>query len=457
MISVAYYSIMFILALYLIGRIISNIEQFRSMDESYTRGYSYLCVEVILLCLCSVVVGVSASSVVDKIALYCCEFLRLIILISGAQLCGVVTDKKVIENRVIHVVTSELLYLGITALVARTILDKAATRNGLFGTAFVSGNRFGLVGYITVYVLILFIYAAYTYMFYYSRTRKREGYLFKGCVSIVAVLTAGLFIEAFGQIEFGEYIPTVNIGIIVSLLLFRNMLQYRRKIEYNEEDYDRILVPSYTTPAFVCDDQGVIIFENVRAFVMKQTYKEKSYIGSYLTDLFEITEYDKERLKDSRITQEFDVYCRYSKEPKEVLLKVRHNIDRYGEIFSTEVEYTTIEDNEEVLISSDGQGTAANIKELRLKIIYEELNKLRLNSLIKLLEAQKMLYETDQQILFELNLRGIIKSAECMSMPALVELCERIQDAVVYSGEWETLDSMIINLDRQYETLKMLV
>lgn len=457
MIATLYYAILFIIALYFIGRILAGAEYVSGSEEEHGQSYIIICSAYVLLCLFTVIVSVSTSEVIDRASLYFAEFFRIWILINGAELVALITEKKKAKQMTIVAVASELFYLGIAVLALRTVLDRAKTQMGIFGKSFVTGNAIGLVIYITVDVVILFIYAAYTYMFYYSCTRKRENYLLKRCIIVVAVLAVSILVEAIGYFRFDIYIPIMNLGMLVCINLFRNMLIYKRTIEYNEQDYDRILSPSYKVPAFVCNDEGAIIFENVRAFVMKQTYKESNYVGGYLTDFFEISEYDKDRLNDPRVTQVFDVYCRYPKEPKEVILRVKHNIDRYGEIFSSEVEYLiSDEKTDEEADTVYNAGMRQSSRENRLELLFEDVNQMRVEALVGLLEDQRMLYDKNERLLFDFNLIGIIKMAEVMRMAGLVELCERIREATIYTGEWDSIDMMLIDLDRQYETLKLI-
>lgn len=451
---------MFIMALFLLEHILTNLDQTEDSRNSVaenSRRYILICLAYVLLCAFTVLVAVSTNDTIDKVALLICEFLRIGILVNGAELIAIITDKKTFKRRTVYVVTSELYYFGIVGIAVRILLGNGNTQTGTFGEFLSFGNSFGLIAYIIVYICILFIYTAYTYMFYFSRTKKREKYLFSRCLTIVIVLVLSVAIELYFLQMYNIYVPSLNMGILICLYFFKNMIEYKRSIEYNEADYEETLSESNLIPAFVCDDEGVIIFENVRASVMKQMYKENDYIGSHLTDFFEISDYDKDRMRDPRVTQKFDVFCKYAKEPKDVLLKVKHNIDRYGEIFSSEVQYTVSESDAVIPEEIDKNGQKNyNSVENRIEVIYEDLNQMRHIALISLLERARNLYDKDEKVLFELNLMGIMKLAEIMSMAALVDLCERIHDAMVYSEEWETLNSMIINLDRQYETLKII-
>lgn len=451
--SIFYYAIIFIISLFMISRLILISSIFQREGEGLKRTFIILCTAFIVWSISVVSVGISQHSVLDVVFLLLSEFMKITTFVAATELFAELTGRNVIKKKSSYTVSAELSYLGIAALVLFTIQNRCEVVHGSFGSYFVSPVNISFILRVLFYIIIVFFLGAYTYMFYYSNDSRREGYISRQCAISVAIVSISLCVETVCYIQFNAFVPSMYIGMLICIFILRDLIIYKRSIEYNEEDYQRILAPSHSKPAFVCDDDGRVVFENTRAFVMRQTYKDE-YRGRILSEIFEISDYDRDRLKDSRVTQFFEVYCRYPREPREMLLTVKHNLDKFGAIFSTEVEieYANSE-NEDVVVAA---GTEKKKKILLNEevSIEDELN-LRTSEIIKLLDKQKMLYENGQRELFELNLRGISKLATVLSLSALVELCDRIEVELSY-GEWESLSGMMVDIDRQYATLQML-
>lgn len=450
--EVAYYSITFIICLLMISRVIMVQDILTGDREDIRNTFVIFCLNLIAWSIVVVCVGISQLRVLDVCLLLIAEFMKIGTFVCAAELFASLTDRIIGKKLSIYSISSELLYLGIIPLVARIIFDKGDILKSYFGDTLALNSSISMFTNIAFFVMVLFFCGVYTYMHYYTCSNiRRQVYITKNLTLIVIILCACLCIEAIGYVSLKTYIPSMYFGMVVCAVIFRNLLIYKRSIEYDEHDYERILEPAHQKPAFVCDDEGRVLFENTRAFVMRQTYKD-TYKGRFLTEIFEITDYDRERLKDARMTQLFDVYCRYPKESREMLLRVRHNLDKFGMIFSTEVEveYANAQ-NEEVVVAAGGEEKVAP----DISVDTGDLINMRTSELIKQLNTQKHLYETGQRELFEYNIKGISKVAASLSMPALEELCDRIQTELTY-GEWDGLSSMMIDIDRQYETLVML-
>jgi len=452
MIVLFYYFVIFILGLFLLGRSLSGPEFFADNDQNIVRSYITVCIAFVAFCVLTVGVGVSPSDVADKVFLYLTEFIRMAVLINCAELCAVFTNRKKIERRAVFVVTSELFYFGTLILIIRTIINKAEIKHGIFGTQFVMGRDIGTVLNIVLNIVILFFYGAYTYSFYYSCTKKREMYIFRRCMYMVSVLAVCLFIESIGYLEFGEYIPSMIFGMIYCIFIYKNLLQYRRKIEYNEDDYMDILSPTCEKAAFVCNDEGIVIFENTRAFVMRQMYRD-SYKGNYLSDFFDMSMLDIERLRNPSLVNPFEIYCNYRKDTREVKLTVRHKLDRYSEIFSSEVEVEFMDQTDD---ENDINASLGGAKKAIAPLSQDDKNNMRIKSLIYMIDSQKRIYADPNKLLFLMNLKGITKMAEILKMPSLIVLSNSIREEVDKNVEWESIEEMMVDLDRQNETLKFL-
>lgn len=455
--SMAYYSIIFVFSLLIISRIIKMNSELQGDREDVKHTFLILSIEFIGWSLCTVLVGISRSAVLDKVFLLIIEFLRITAFVSATELCADITDRVLSKERSIYSISAEFLYIGVGVLAFRVACDRAATKVGLFGDSFVVDINLSYILYVLFYVSVIFFLGAYTYMHYYENTNKRQHYISKQCAIIVGVLSASLIIESLCYVWYETFVPSVYVGMLISSFLFRNLIIYKRSIEYNEADYQRILAPSHQKPSFVCDDDGRIIFENTRAFVMRQTYKDE-YLGRALTDIFTITDYDKERLKEPRNTQLFSVYCKYPKETREMLLTVKHNLDKFGDIFSTEVEveYANVQDSEVVPVMASKDSSEKAVKKvLDIDISVGAINDIRTKELLKQLERQKKYYDEGNRQLFEINIIGIEKASSILGLSTLGDLCGRIQTELLY-GEWEGLNPLMIDLDRQYETLKFI-
>lgn len=450
---VAYYSTVFIIALIMIGKLISAKNLLTCEMLEAKRYFVLFCLEFIGWSICTVIAGVSQSGTLDRIALLFSEYLRMSTLVTGSEIFASVTDTSLTKKRTFFTISSELLYLGVATLAVILFCDRADIGDGFWGKYLYKGLNAGLILYIIYYVCILFVYAAYTYMYSHSCTKKREYFIIKQCSIMVSVFVLCLSVESFFYAKWGEYVPIMYIGMLVSIFILRRMIIYKRSIEYNEGDYQKILAPSYNKPAFVCNDEGRVIFENTRAYVMQHTYKDV-YSDKLLTDIFEFSEHDLEKLKDPKVVFAFEVHCKYPAHSMEMILRVKHNIDKYGCIFSTEVEvepYGRKEYSKDEKTENSLTKDVANIKEINVN--KEDIKGIRTEQLLKQLEYQKAFFEKRNESLFALNLKGITKSASVLGLPALVNLCDRIQTEISF-GEWNALDSMIIDLDRQYESLK---
>lgn len=425
--------------------------------QNTRRTFIIVCISFILWDLSVVSVGVSVNRILDTVFLLFAEFFKMCTFIYGVELCAFITVRATGKKRSILVIASELLYFGIGVLSIRVIMNKARTVEGFFGTNLDMPANVGFILHVLFYVVVIFFYGIYTYMHYYSCSNRRESYISKQCAVIVGILIVALTIETLCYVQFKLFVPSMLIGAVFVIYIFRNLIIYKRSIEYNPEDYDETLRPLQEKPAFVCDDAGVVLFENTRAFVMRQTYRDE-YIGKHITDIFEITDYDKERLLDARLTQKFEIYCKYPKEDREMLLVVKHNLDKFGDIFATEIliGYANTEDEAApVVAATQSNNIEAKKKLIDLDLTYENIIDIRTKELIKLLELQKKLYDSEEKKLFEINLRGIEKASSVLGLSALSDLCGRIQTELVF-GEWEGLNPMMIDLDRQYETLSFM-
>jgi len=453
-IHVAYYSITFIVGLFMLGRILTIRSEEQDVDrEDIKRYFSIYCVGFVAWSGCTVVVGAVNNTVVDHAFLLFGEFARMCSFIVGAELFAAITDSTIGKKRTLVTISSDLLYFGVLVLAVRLFCDKAVIKDGLFSAFYVMNTNPGLILYILFHVVVLFFYCAYTYMYSYTCTKKREFYISKQCILIVGILILCLCIESFFYAMSSEYVPTMYVGMLISIFIFKRLIEYKRSVVYNERDYQSILSPSHSNAAFVCNDEGRIIFENTRAYVMQQTYKDE-YHDKYLTDIFDITDYDKERLKEPRITQTFVVYCKYPKQSIDVVLSVRHRLDKYGSIFATEVELVPGDNPEKVntLLVLEEESVTSH-KEI-ISVDYYSLNDIRTRELVNQLERQKHIIEEKNDVLFLLNLKGISKLSSVLGLSHLEDLCSRIQTEVTYGG-LDGLEAMLIEMDRQYETLRL--
>ena len=162
-----------------------------------------------------------------------------------------------------------------------------------------------------------------------------------------------------------------------------------------------------------------------------------------------------ERLRDSSITAPFEIYCNYRMDTREVKLTVQHTHDRYSEIFSTKIEVEFIEESD--FNNEDSEVRSKNRRLVLSGMTYEDRNLIRMNALIKMIEIQKGYYNTPYRLLFLSNLKGITRLAKVLAMPALEKLCNNIEAEIIHEQPWENIEEYMIDLDRQYETLKYLL
>lgn len=440
----------------MIGKTMTLNELLNDYKEDIKRSFLMLCMGMVLWTASISFTGISSGVVAKTLFLLLSEFMRIVTLVSGLELCAPMTEQYETKQRPICLISSVLYYIGIAALAIRAVCDGMALGTGMFGSFLLLNNPVSVLAYFVFNIIIVFLYGAYSYMFYYSCNNKREKFISKQCVAMVIMLAICFCTEAVVFLFVGQYVPSMFVAGLFIIYSMKNVVEYKRSIEYHEEDYYNVLSPSHTKPAFVCDDEGRILFENTRAFVMRQTYKDK-FIGRFLTDVFEITDYDKARLSDPKNTKPFEVYCTYKKEPNEMVLLVHHNIDKYGAIFSTEIEIGYAADfGTGSYTPTDKSTRDPDAYNTRIVLTDDELSDFRTKELIKMIEYQSKAYAEGKKEFFKFNLKGIRKAAQVLNLAALDELCGRINRELTF-GEWKSLEPLLIELDRQYETLKFIV
>ena len=99
--------------------------------------------------------------------------------------------------------------------------------------------------------------------------------------------------------------------------------------------------------------------------------------------------------------------------------------------------------------------SASSIQYEKIDIAPENLREMQINDIIEMIDLCAKLYEENKQDLFKYNLIGIKKIAKILGYSAIDDLASRMESACKY-GDWQIIDNLLIELDRQAETLRVL-
>jgi len=449
-IKIGYFSLLFIFSLVSISR--ENVYQMKVGERIRSKEYSLLTWVYFLWCVLVIIGGSvsSGSDIVKHIFFYLSDFARMGSFVLMIEVCGYLTDFKKDNEKFLIFVTELFLYIGMfIELYSLIVLD-----------ANVSEGRFGIYFYIESKLLIL-IHTAYDFAIlfmmylliirYYEKCKKdREIYAFKLYIFVATIMMIGFLVENIIAMVSCIYIPTVSIASGITIIAMERCLIYKRSIQYLPEDYAEVLAPTYEKPVVITNDEGRILFSNKRAQVFAEGFRD-IFNGRDICGVFSLDECDRDKLY-SREKTKAKFTCKYKKNNVPVTLYCNNVLDRYKKVFVSIITITTADaetiDTENVLASVTPSAE-------KFKASISDVDEIKINELIRMISHGLKLYENNQWDVFFMNLRGIQKSSNKLGYSALYELTKRIQ-AEEKNGNADSISSMVIEMDRQGESIKAL-
>lgn len=447
-----FFSILFILCITSFSRGSSYIANVK--ENARSRAY------IILTCAYSVwgiLVIVSSSlelewNVLKQLIFYVSEFARIISFAMMIEVFAYLTDFDKEKPKKMYFVSDTVLYIGCFLMLVNLIATKGLLTEDAFGLHFYTESSVLVLVHVILDIAILFGMFLFVIRYYEKCKKPREIYAFKLYLLSISCIFLGFVIENTIIIVNKTYFPAVIIASGILVILFQIDLKYHRSIQYFADDYSDVLAPTYEGSVVITNDVGIILYTNKRAQVFAEGYRD-TFEGRDICGLFSLEQSDRDRLYNKGNTNVV-FKCNYKKNDTPVTLTCENALDRYKNVFASIIRIKSAvgeaepDEANKVNTISDSSGEV-------YKVSNEDARRLRYNELLNSIERGIALFNEGKEELFFMNLKGIGMLAKATGYPALQELTNRIQEEAKIS-EFSSLSSMIIELDRQYESIKML-
>lgn len=452
-IKLIYHSIIFIFALIAISRMVTY-----NGKESYSnvsRVYSVYCAFYAAWCIFTISAAFTKNSFGQHIFYYLSEFGKIVCYVCIFEILSRLTHYyENVSKRIVHMFTALYLYLGILLLFLDLYLGKGTLRSNIFGLYFISTNRFNEFIRSFYYILVLFGFV-FLVTYYNERCKKqREIYACKLLITLVAISFGALIAEICGLVVSTTFIPSALICYAINMSFIEYLISYQRSLEFNSDDYNEYLYPNVKQSIVICDDKGNIVFENKRLSIMAENYRD-NFSGRNLYEIFQISDIEKIKIVQNKGTEPVLVPAVYIKMDIPVYLSFVNTYDRYGFVFSmivTVLNKDSVSDDDKEKLRVEEHSTS-HVE--RIDIAPENLREMQIDDLIEMISLCNKLYDENKQDLFIFNLRGVKKMAKILRFSAIDELASRMENACLF-GDWQIIDNLLIEMDRQVETLKAL-
>lgn len=448
-----------IISLFIISK---GLNSFNSGDDEIIgKLYASLCLFFSLWCFLYISATFSISDFWKHIFYYFSEFLKILSFVSFFENIACLTGYFEKRQQKVYKISTFYLYYGITVLFFDLIFGHKhliASNVGVYPI-----TKYHIVELLraSFYIVFLFglFYLVINYREKYKKPRERFASNLLSCIVFVSFIS--LIIEICGYCFLSKFYPSVIISFSLIVLFLDFCVRYFRSIEYNRNDYAEALAHNNKVSIFICDDEYRIIMENRRLEVMSEKYRD-SFSNRSIFDVFKFSDSDIEKYKNYKDKEPLVISGVYQKMDIRVVFIINNKYDRFGFIFSSLVQVYLLDDYEREFgklkdeeIENNEEEIIENTDESDLVINNDVVKELQLNSLIEMIENGNKLYNDKSTDLFKYNLLGIKKCATKLGYLSLVNLCNSIDDTLSYSG-FEGIESLMIELDRQCETLKIM-
>lgn len=429
------------------------------------RAYSLYCFFFAGWCFLSVGASFTTSDFWMHVLFYLSEFFKFLTFSAIFEIIGFLTKYKDKSRFTINRISTAYLYGGLVILFIYLVVGKTELRKGYHGVFFTTNAHIIELSIVLYYLAILFGMFYLILAFHEECILQREKYAFGSYVGIIIVMFFGMILELCGFFLLGDFIPSVLIACALLLFMINYSIDYKNSIEYNEIDYEEELSPTNPRAICICDDDGKILYLNKRLIVMSENNRD-DIKGKNLFDVFSITNEDKRRALSYKGKDSLDVKATYVKAEEDVVLGFVHKSDRFGNIFSMIVSVTPMD---EYIEENDSDSNEILIKEAEIvaevsepeedtdfEVTPDDIKAIQIENLISIMKNAEKLYRDNKREIFEYNLNAIKKSASLLGFPSVEELAERMSDACLFN-DWESIEPMLIEIDRQCETIKAII
>lgn len=470
--KVLYFSVISLVALFSVSRAIRIYEG--QKKDRMGKLYFMLCLLFALWCVLIIGANFSMSDFRIHTLYYVSEIVKMLTFITFYECIACITGYFEDNKNNVYRISSFYLYFSAAILFAELIIARDSVVQSNIGVYAVSKYHIWELLNAIYYISILFglFYLVITYN--ESHKKKREqfaGYLFFGSCIFAFI---AMIVEICGLCLASIYIPTVLIAFSVIVISFDYCIWYMRSIEYNADDYEEELSNKNNDNIMILNDEKNIIFRNKRLDIMLENARD-SFDNKNIYDVFSFSNEEKNKLEKHKGIDSYIVRAEYIKNETPLVLLVKNKYDRYGIVFSSvvtvygkedyEAIYGKLPDNEKhnnIIAdgrldtdSNDVSNDASNDSNNNASIpaISDIIRDLQNDELIELIELLRRYYAEKNQILFELTLPGVEKCSDRIGSNSIKDLCERIRESIRLSG-FDGIDSLMIELDRQNETIK---
>ena len=452
-ITLIYNTIIFIVSLVAVARMITSYGK-RAYGSVY-RVYSVFCASFAFWCLATFFSALSDSVFWRNIFYYLLEFSKIICYVCIFEILSMITHYyDMVSKKIVHFFSAVYLYLGIFLLFIDLHASKTIIASNAFGIYFTLENK--LLNFIrSIYYIIILFGFVFLVVYYYEKCKKkREKFVYKIIIIIVSVAFLALVAEICELVCGVAFIPAALVGFVINMFMMEYLISYQSSIEYRIDDYNEYLMPDGKKSVIICDDKGNILFQNKCSMVIAENFRD-SFLGRNLFEIFDVSNIEKIKITQNKESDAVLVRAVYMKADLPVFLSVVNTFDRYGYVFSmivTVLNEDSVSKEEKDTLREE---SAPSIQYEKIDIAPENLREMQINDIIEMIDLCAKLYEENKQDLFKYNLIGIKKIAKILGYSAIDDLASRMESACKY-GDWQIIDNLLIELDRQAETLRVL-
>lgn len=458
--KVLYYGFISIIALFTLSKYLGNKDD-TSINKARQK-YGLLCLCYFCCCMFNVSIGFSNSDFWIHVFYYCSIFTKVLSFTLLIEVIAELTGYSKESGLTVAKMSSFYLLFGNINLVISLIMGQGKLGFSPYGIY--SLSRFHILEiFLTIYyILILFGLFYILYLYSENCKKQREVYSFKLILGSVFVIFVSMVIEICGFCVISVFIPSVLVAYGLVIIFLDYVISYNRSIEYNKNDYIKELSPTNNKSVFIMDDELNIIMRNKHLDVMIENFRD-SFENKHLLDIFEIDDADKKLLKTYLGNEPLIIKATYKKIEEDGVLVVDNIYDKFVQHFAYVV---TTYSNENYIkefgelphtdaVEIENENAPEDYKLEAFDIDDNSHRALLVDGLIGMLENANRLYQNNEKIMFEFNLKGIKKCASKLADGSIVELCERIESTLKYC-DLEAIDFLMLELVRQTELLKMM-
>ncbi len=385
---------------------------------------------------------------------YFAYFTKYMVLVTMLEIFGYLTGFFDANRHYVILTTTLFTNVGVGIFIINLFLGGTKLVKNDFGIFFDYNNVFYIVTnavYFTLYIICIMYYLI---RFKEKCVKPNDIFLYKNYLIIAYIIGIAMFIEISIGAIFKSYVPVILIAESICIVGIKHIISIRRTLLYIESDYEEFLKPSGSAVRFVCDADGVIIYQNKRAFIAGITHGDK-FVGRKLNNVFMLSD-ENEAFTDESVTDVCECDAIYN-ENEHYNIQFEHHLDRFGRIFATLVSvYKCVDENaveltDNITVDENAQAKAKNF----IYVLPDELKEIRTKEYIKMADKFSTFYQGQEKELFYYNLKGAAKLATGLVLTSAEELIGRIESEYLF-GSYESIEQLLTEFNRYTATLKAL-